>query len=247
MWHAQPDSNPGAALWLTWSEPMRAMAELAALLGSSAARRPCTSGNGHPVLVLPGFLGSDSCTSVLRAFLAVRGFAPLPWRCGRNLGPKGDLLDRLVKRVRDCAAAADTPISLVGHSLGGIYAREIAHAVPEDVNLVITLGSPFRCPDGRGADPAVVRLLEMTTGRRVHELWGDRAPRFDAPLPVPSVAVFSKQDGVVNWRSCIETAGSNAENVETSGSHCGLVINHSVLSIVADRLRRHVPPVAALS
>ena len=162
-------------------------------------------GDGHPVLVLPGFGASDLSTRVLRGFLRDRGYHVHAWRLGRNLGPRAGTVQGLRSRVRELAERHGRRMSLVGWSLGGIYAREIARAAPAVVRQVITLGSPFHLYD-RGA------------------------------LSVPSTAVFSRGDGVVSWRTCVEETSPTSESVEVVGSHSGLGHNPAVLWIVADRL-----------
>ena len=162
-------------------------------------------GDGHPVLVLPGLGASDLSTRVLRGFLRDRGYHVHAWRLGRNLGPRPEVVDGLRSRVRQLAERHDRKMSLVGWSLGGIYAREIARAAPGVVRQVITLGSPFHLYDARA-------------------------------LGVPSTAVFSRADGVVSWRSCVQEASATSESVEVLGSHSGLGHNPAVLWVVADRL-----------
>ena len=162
-------------------------------------------GDGHPVLVLPGFGASDLSTRVLRGFLRDRGYHVHAWRLGRNLGPRPPVVEGLRLRVAELAERHDRKMSLVGWSLGGIYAREIARAAPRVVRQVITLGSPFHLHDRR-------------------------APG------VPATAIFSRADGVVAWRSCIEPDSPTSESVEVLGSHSGLGHNPAVLWVVADRL-----------
>ncbi len=117
----------------------------------------------HPVFVLPGFLACDLSTVVLRAYLSHRGYRTLPWGLGKNRGPVNGLLARLVDRVRAEAEASQCAVTLIGHSLGGIYAREVAKSAPESVRMVMTLASPFRSTPDVGPCPAVVRLIERAT------------------------------------------------------------------------------------
>jgi len=160
-------------------------------------------GDGHPVLVLPGFLAGDDSTRILRSYLKSLGYSVHPWLQGRNLATPGIVRERLVDRVVELQERHGRKLSIVGWSLGGVYARTLAKHMPGYVRQVVTLGSPF----------------------------GDRT----AP-PVPSTAIFSKSDGITGWEPCREQPGHELENIEVSGSHCGLGWNALVLWAIADRL-----------
>jgi pimeloyl-ACP methyl ester carboxylesterase len=125
-------------------EPPRAAAEMAALVAASLLLRFAPRGDGHPVVVLPGFMAGDNSTQALRRFLRTKGYAVYGWRQGRNLGPTGEVLDGLDRHLLAVLDRHGRSMSLVGWSLGGIFARRIAHREPEAVRQVITLGSPFR-------------------------------------------------------------------------------------------------------
>ena len=172
--------------------------------------RRAPRGDGHPVIVLPGLTASDRSTRPLRWFLRDRGYFVHGWQLGTNMGPDERVLTGLRKRMADLSDRHGRPISIVGWSLGGIYAREIARATPATVRQVITLGSPFRLADGR-------------RGRH-------------GPPPVPATAVYTRTDGVVPWQSCIEYPGQRHESIEVKGSHTGLGHNPAVLLVIADRL-----------
>ena len=107
-------------------------------------------GDGHGVVVLPGFLGDDGYNAPLRRYLGSLGYDAVGWAQGRNLGPRGDLLERALDYIREVAERTGGRVSLVGHSLGGIYARELAKEIPQQIRQVISLGSPF----GEGRDTA---------------------------------------------------------------------------------------------
>lgn len=209
-------------------EAPRAAAELA-LFGAARpllARAP--RGDGHPVLVLPGFTADDASTAVLRRFLRGLGYYVHGWRLGRNL-PGPHLAERLQARLAELTGRhAEERLSVVGWSLGGIYAREIARRAPDRVRQVITLGSPFRDVPGEESHPNrfVRRFSDRPVPRSVDQ----------SPLAVPSTAIFSRSDGVVPWRASRGIDGPDSESVEVVGSHVGLGHHPAVLWVVADRL-----------
>jgi pimeloyl-ACP methyl ester carboxylesterase len=191
-------------------------------------------GDGHPVLVLPGFTGSDVSTRPLRALLELRGHAVHGWELGRNVGPHPRIVEGVESRLLDLHASTGRQISLVGWSLGGMYARELAHQHPELVRQVVTLCSPFRFRDGdRGHASALYDYVgparDPFPGRAVDE---HERP----PLPVPATAIYTRTDGIVRWHSCLERKGPRAENIEVLGTHSGLGCNMAATIAVADRL-----------
>ncbi len=200
--------------------------------------RQAPSGDGHPVMVLPGFLGGDDSTLVLRRLLTQLGYVTLPWLHGRNIGNPHQL-DGAVKRFYRAHHSSGEKISLVGQSLGGIYAREIARQFPEAVRSVITLGSPFASDDNASTtSPLVRRLFETLSGHKTAELRKRMRDQADprAPLGVPSTAIYSRTDGVTAWFACVDRESELAENVEVRGSHAGMAVNPHVLHVVLDRL-----------
>src|SRR6476661_4820887 len=194
----------------------RAFHELGAFLGALPLLSLAPNGDGHPVLVLPGLVASDVSTRPLRTFLKTRGYAVCGWRLGRNLGLRHGVQD-----------------ALVGWSLGGLYARQLAKMMPERVRQVITLGSPFAA--GPKATNAW-RVYEMASGRRADE----EDPRFGGSLtgapPVPTTAIFSRSDGICAWQGCREEASAMSESIEVESSHCGMGHHPAVVYAVADRL-----------
>lgn len=214
-------------------------------MGLSAAMLPALMraprGDGHPVMVLPGFLASDVSTRPLRAFLKVKGYRTVGWGLGRNLGThivggKHIVSDRLLNQVIELSVRHEQKVSLVGWSLGGILAREIARVAPDCVRQVITLGSPFNGP--KGAAPVAAKMFELINGdivsREPHV-----AQKTLTPPPVPSSAIFSRSDGITHWQACVNEPhhlGKHTENIEVRGSHTGLGHNPQVIWLVADRL-----------
>ena len=203
-------------------------------IGCLGAQKP---GDGHPVYVLPGFMTDDQSTTILRRYLVRLGYRALPWGFGRNLGPRGDLGQRMLDRVAELHALYGQPLTLVGQSLGGIYARQLARNLPDAVRNVVTLGSPLGAAQGGGTTPLVERLFEATSGGDVEAL--KDSPLFRNlmdPLPMPASALYSRFDGVASWRVCLQPENDIAENIEVFGSHSGMGFNPHVMAIVADRL-----------
>ncbi len=212
----------------------RALFEFGAIAAASPLLRAFGRGDNHPVLILPGFLAGDSSTAPLRSILQSQGYWVHGWRLGRNLGPTPDVVDGLIDRLEDLHDRHARPVSLIGWSLGGIYARRLARKWPELVRQVITLGSPFRItPDDRSAASALFDRLQPTHAIGLDEL----LPGFDAgPLTVPATAIYTRTDGVVRWWQCIEQTGAQAENIEVRGSHSGLGFNAAAIYAISDRL-----------
>lgn len=229
--------NPGPPRrWLLFAEVPRAMAELAGLVATAPFLQAAPRGDGHPVLVFPGLSGSDRSTTVLRGYLDERGYRTHPWGLGRNLGPwrTADLRERLLARLDDVYARSGRTVSLVGWSLGGIYARLVARARPDRVRQVITLGSPI---NGSPRATRVYPLIELVSRADIDEARLVELRILGAdPLPVPMTAIFSKTDGIVPWRIAMEVPSARSESIEVYGSHLGLGVNPAALFAVADRL-----------
>jgi hypothetical protein len=216
---------------LVAAEAPRAVAELAWFGASRRLLAKAPRGDGHPVLVLPGFLASDRSTGPMRSFLGSLGYDVLGFELGRNV-PTRELIEALRDRLSDLRIRDGRQTSIVGWSLGGIYARRIAREVPEWVRLVVSLGSPFRHVPGEESTAAPVMRAMAARGRAVQL---PSVPT-DDPLPVPSTSIFSRSDGIVPWKACLDTAGGPHETLEVTGSHCGLGHHPAVLWAVADRL-----------
>ena len=188
-------------------------------------------GDGHPVLVYPGFGATDRSTAPLRRVLGLLGYHAVGWGAGRNTGMKPAWLDEGAEQVRALQREHGRKVSLIGQSLGGIYAREVAKRAPDSVRGVITLGTPFTGP---AEATNAWRLYEMVNGTQ-HRTGPLREGVRAAP-PVPFTSIYSRSDGVVAWQCSIEQPGPRAENIEVEGSHIGMGVNPLVLHAVADRL-----------
>ncbi|WP_222432857.1 esterase/lipase family protein [Caenimonas sedimenti] len=220
------------SLTLLATEPLRALFEF---VGAKVGARAAPVGDGHPVVVYPGLGGGALSTSHLRRFLRDSGFDAHDWGGGVNTGPEGDLdpwLDGLVARVRTLHAQHGRKVSLVGWSLGGVFAREVAKRCPESVRQVITLGTPFNSMDGANHAGTLYKLLGGDTSQLTPEM----KRRLSTCPNVPTTSVYSRHDGVVCWQGCLERVSPLAENIEVHASHLGMGTNAQVLRIVADRL-----------
>ena len=225
--------RPSSALAL--SEPMRAAAEWSVFVASAPALvATLPRGDGHPVLVLPGFVASDRSTVPLRRLLGRLGYSVHGWGLGRNLGPSADTVAGMGRRMAELADRHGRRMSLVGWSLGGVYARELARHAPDAVRQVITLGSPFRLRDPSQSTIGQLWAGTSAARQRPAGAWPPEHER--PPVPVPVTAVYTRGDGVVAWQLCVEDEGPRCENVEVRGSHSGLGVNVAVVRIVADRL-----------
>lgn len=225
---------PSMALALL--ELHRAVFELATLPLAAPVLRTAPKGDGHPVLVLPGFTASDKSTAILRRYLDSLGYETFAWELGRNLGPRaiGHEGERLIERLRAVHDITGKKVSIVGWSLGGVMARQLSRRAPDAVRQVISLGSPF-AGDPRSTN--VWRVYEGLVGQRIdgESIQAQLRESREAP-PVPSTAIYSKTDGIVHWRGCVEPDAATTDNIEVYGSHCGLGVNPAVLYAVADRL-----------
>ncbi len=192
-------------------------------------------GDGHPVLVLPGFTASDLSTRIIRSFLNELGYHAYPWSLGRNLANFDELEVMMNQRVKWLSEEYGRKVSIIGWSLGGIYAREIAKYQPENVRQIITLGSPFA---GIGEESNADLPYQLLTGSKKKKTV-DKAlvERIMMPPPVPMTCIYSRSDGIVSWKTCIEKQESPLiENIEVWGSHCGLGHNPLVINHIAERL-----------
>jgi len=190
-------------------------------------------GDGHPVLALPGFLASDLSMMPLRRYLSELGYDAHAWRMGRNTVGINLMRGALRDRLREIHAASGRKVSIVGWSLGGVYARDLALRAPEMVRYVIALASPF-ADDVRATN--ATWLYEAMSG----EVVGDD-PQFlkeiAGDLPMPTTSIYSRADGVVNWRTCRVRPSDTAENIEVRlASHVGIGVNPAALWAIADRL-----------
>jgi hypothetical protein len=202
------------------------------LLSPLLARAP--KGDGHPVLVLPGLLASDLSTAPLRRYLTRLGYQSHAWGFGRNTGGFTRMRPQLRQRLAEIHGESGRKVSLVGWSLGGIYARDLALHMPEMVRYVLTMGSPFT---GDITATNARRIYELLSGESLQNANIEDMKALSGDLPVPTTSIWSRTDGIVNWRTCLVRPSDRAENIEVHlASHVGLAVNAAVLWAVADRL-----------
>jgi pimeloyl-ACP methyl ester carboxylesterase len=188
-------------------------------------------GDGHPVLVLPGLVAGDGSTLLLRRYLCSRGYDAHGWGLGRNFGPREGVEDGMVELLKTLHDNSGQKVSVIGWSLGGVYARLLASSYSHMIRNVITLGSPF---SGSPRATNAWRVYEGVSGQSSHD---PRRMKVVQPTPpVPTTSIFSRTDGVVAWRCSIEKTGPQSENIEVIASHLGLGAHPAVLYAVADRL-----------
>lgn len=211
----------------------RAIPEFGAFLGALPLLSLAPRGDGHPVLVLPGLVTSDVSTRPLRSFLKRHGYAVSGWGQGRNFGPRPGVQDGMLALLRELNETHGRKVSIIGWSLGGVYARQLAKMDPDRVRSVITLGSPF---GGKPRATNAWRIYEMVSGKSAADQDQTFGGALADPPPVPTTAIFSRTDGICAWQVCVEKPSAKAENIEVQGSHCGLGHNPAVVYAVADRL-----------
>lgn len=221
---------------LAATEPARALASAGAFAAGFPLLRLAPRGEPHPVLVLPGLMASDISTGTLRRWLRGLGYPVVGWELGRNRGPTQEVVDALPALVKRLADEHGGPVSIVGQSLGGIFARRLALRAPAEVRQVTSLGSPFRHAPQRGDDSPAARLYRSFAPRHATGPATAGRGRLARPLPVPSTSVYSRWDGVVDWRACLQEVTPTSENVAVHASHLGMGFDPAVLWVVADRL-----------
>ncbi len=231
MAHADTLKPPSRLLFAL---ELRALPELGGFVASLPLLTALAPrGDGHPVLVLPGLVTSDRSTVALRGFLKSKGYASYGWDLGRNYGPLPGVESKMIDRLKALADKHGRTVSLVGWSLGGIYARQLAKMLPDEVRLVITLGSPFN------GDPRATnawKLYEFTSGHKVDDREGHMGGAISESPPVPTTAIYSRTDGICAWQACMENELPHTESIEVEASHCGLGHHPAAVYAIADRL-----------
>ena len=219
---------PGVVrLALEWRAPW----EFAAGLLARPLLTMAPPGDGHTVVLFPGLMASDRTTGPLRSFLKDQGYDAIGWGQGTNKGLREGVIAGCHDLLAKAHRKSKRKVSLVGWSLGGLYAREVAKVHPEKVRQVITLGSPFT---GHPKATNAWRLYEKVTGHAIGD--ADLHEPLRKPPPVPTTSIFSRTDGIVAWQCSVEKESAIHENVEVVASHLGLGFHPAVWFAIADRL-----------
>lgn len=206
--------------------------ELARLFAAWPTLARQQRGNGEPVIVLPGLAASNASTVLMRNYLSWLGYSVQGWKLGRNGGNVHQLLPPVVDHIRQVHAQSGNKVNIVGWSLGGVIAREVARKSPADVRQVVTMGSPVvggpkytsfgRMYEGRGVDLEAIEAII--------------AARECKPIRVPVTAIYSKRDGIVGWQASIDRHNSQVEHRQVNATHLGLGISPDVFKILAKKL-----------
>jgi len=220
----------------------RALLEMAALPWALPLLARAPRGDGHPVLLLPGFMANEGTLVALKFFLQSRGYEVQAWGFGRNVGFTHRHASALEQKIRYMHHKSGRKVSLVGWSLGGMFAMHGAYEATDCVRSVITLGSPVTFDPEGSQSPPLVRALyrlvahPMGTGAHVSQVRA-KALRRPKALPVPISCIYSLSDGIVPpQEATIDGNRALHENIRVPGSHVGLGFNPIVLWILADRL-----------
>lgn len=234
---ANPARRKPAAL-LSVLEPTRAWVEFGAFLGTWPALQLAPRGDGHPVIVLPGFFAGDASTRVLRTYLRSLGYAVYGWNLGRNRGPTRAALKGMDDLVATVVDGHGRSASIIGWSLGGIFARQIAGRRPADIGQVITLASPYQ-----------LTAADRTRATRLYDRYAPThvtVAEFPGPasghrgLPMPATSIYTRTDGIVAWQTCTEPETDRSQNIEVVSSHCGIGHHPATMYAIADRLAQPV-------
>jgi pimeloyl-ACP methyl ester carboxylesterase len=188
-------------------------------------------GDGHTVLVLPGFMTGDFATRTLIMWLRDAGYDARGWGSGVNWGPTPAALTRCAALVDEANMRTGQKVSLIGRSLGGVFARELAKDSPAKIHRVITLGTPIRFPIKTPLSP-----FAETMSVRFDQSFTKRMPDLVRNPPVPVTAFYSRSDGIVPWRSCLVDEAPGAENVEVDSPHTIMGSHPVAMRIIAERL-----------
>jgi pimeloyl-ACP methyl ester carboxylesterase len=239
---AEPHPHQGAPHLLHSLAEWRALVEMALLPCAVPGLLSAPQGDGHPVLLLPGFMADEASLVALKVFLRNRGYEVHSWGFGRNVGFQTRHAQALEQKIRHLHHVSGRKVSLVGWSLGGVFALYGAHQAPECVRNVVTLGSPVSVGPEGSQSPAIVkalyRLIAHPMGPDAHAMQ-PRAKKLRErqSLPLPMSCLYSISDGVVPAQEAtVQGDPELHENIRVCGSHTGLGFNAMVLAIVANRL-----------
>jgi Alpha/beta hydrolase family len=204
-------------------QPLRLLANRARLADSPAVV-------DQVVMVFPGLGAGDSSTWPLRRWLRARGAQVHGWNLGVNRGDPAAVLDACIARAEFLAARSGRPVHLVGWSLGGVIAREIGRDRPAITASVVTFGTPNL------GGPRFSRARRRYSNSQLEAIEETIADRRTRPISVPVTSIYSRHDGIVNWRSCVDRDTPRVRNVEVSSTHLGMGLDPDVWSLIAEAI-----------
>ena len=214
-----------------WSRVREVMWHLPRMLSGLGPLGPRGPEDGPPVLVIPGFLATDRTTMEIRRALARAGWRAHPWLLGVNTGAKANTMDLLQQRLDTLFAEAGQKVLIVGWSLGGMFARQVACRVPDKVRAVVTLGSPF---SGNLKTNTNVRgFYEWIAG---HDVNVPPFENFGHKPPVPTLAIWSRKDGIVAPSAARGKAHEVDKAVELDAGHMEFVVSRPALSRIVQEI-----------
>lgn len=227
-------------LTLLGTEPWRAAMEyLAFKVNDFKQKKTAPVGDGHPVIIFPGLATDGSAVEPLRDYCESLGYTAIDWGKGYNTGTKGDLdawLADLASHTAELLDRYPDTATLIGWSLGGLYAREVGKLLAPQVRQVITIATPFNAEADHTNVGWLFRMLSGASAAIDPAL----SKRLRTPPPLPTTSIYSRSDGVVAWETCCHARTSRqVQDIEIDGSHIGMGWNPAVLEIVADRLAQH--------
>ena len=229
-----PDLRPPPELH-KWGELAWRLPRLLAGLGHLGPRGP---EDGPPALVIPGFLANDRSTMDLRRALALGGWRAHPWLLGINRGARPETMDQLASRLE--AIWDGRKVLLVGWSLGGMFARELAWRVPQRIRAVVTLGSPFS-----GDYKTNTNIREFYERIAGHDVNVPPFERHSGKPPVPCLAFWSRKDGIVAPAAARGAAGEVDKAIELTTRHAGFAVDRPAMSQVVREIGRFLSEVEA--
>ncbi|MEM9743894.1 MAG: alpha/beta hydrolase [Pseudomonadota bacterium] len=209
--------------------------EIGSLFLASPALALAPRGRSRPIMLLPGFGASESSMAPLAAFLRYLGYRTYNWGIGRNRGGVDMMVPSVAERVAGIAERYEEPVTMIGWSLGGVVAREVARTRSEVVSEIITMGTPVK---GGPKYTSIGASFAASRGINLDRFEIEVHRRNSIGLSQPITVVYSKLDGVVGWQAAIDSYNPQAKNIEVSGTHLGLGVNPRVWQIVADTLAR---------
>ncbi len=224
-------SRKGPSLFWTLTEG-RGIFELNSFYALRLLMKRLPKGDGHPVIFFPGFVASDRSTKPMRNLFKDLGYKTYAWGLGRNLVFNDQREAEMQDLLKQVYETHGQKVSIIGWSLGGVFAREVAKALPDMVRSVITLGSPI---SGDSEHSNAHRFYDAINGQPSEDM-KKRLAALNTPPPVPTTSIYTKTDGIVAWRGSIQKPAPNTENIRVPASHIGLGVNPLVMYAIADRL-----------